>query len=93
MNKFDYSVENQAGDPLNLGQAKLVPFSQTVRITYPGGYGGFVWNRPSAVLWQSAEGEEVIIPVHDKTRRIQISLLAAAIFGSLIMWITNRLFR
>jgi len=93
MSKPFFTMETRAGDPLYLDQAKLVPFSQMVRITFPGGYGGFVWNRPASILWQSAEGEEVVIPVHDKTRRIQISLFGAAIIGSLIMWIINRLLR
>lgn len=86
-----FSVENQAGEPVHLNQAKLVPFSQMVRITFPGGFGGIVWNRPAAVLWQSEDGEEVVIPVHDKTRRIQLSLLGAALVSSLIMWLFNRI--
>ncbi len=86
-------MENRAGEPLHLNQAKLVPFSQMVRITFPGGYGGFVWNRPAAILWQSAEGEDVVIPVHDQTRRIQLSLFGAAIVGILIMWLFNRILK
>ena len=86
-------MENRAGEPLHFNQAKLVPFSQMVRITFPGGFGGFIWNRPAAVLLQSEEGEEVVIPVHDKTRRIQLSLLGAALVSTLIMWLFNRILR
>jgi len=93
MSRPFFTMENRAGEPLHLNQAKLVPFSQLVRITFPGGYGGLVWNRPAAILWQSAEGEDVVIPVHDQTRRIQLSLFGAAIVGILIMWLFNRILK
>jgi hypothetical protein len=67
------------------GKSKIVPFSQTVSLSAAGGRGGFVWNRPVSILAVNASGGEQVIPVVDVTRRIQFSLLGAAIFWALLL--------
>jgi hypothetical protein len=41
----------------------------------------------------SADGQEQVLPVHDVTRRIQLSLLAAGFGGSLLIWLLFRIFQ
>lgn len=80
-------VENKAGIPVNTAGTRLIPFSQSVQIDFPGFPGGVVWNRPTSILAVSPTGDEQVIRVVDVTRRIQIAILAGGLLGGLVLWI------
>lgn len=86
--------EFQAGEEINVGEKTLVPFSNVWRIKFPGDQSGsVVWNRPSAVLVRSADGEEQILPIYDLTRRIILSLLAACLGSILVFGLVSKIGR
>jgi hypothetical protein len=88
------NYEQKAGDPITVGDFRIVPFSQTLRVQFPGRWmGGLIWNRPASVLVTSREGQEQVLPVHDVTRRVQFSLLGACILVALLFPIIFGLFR
>ena len=64
------------GSPMPIGDVTVTPQSQALTIRWPNG--GFVWNRPVAVL--VARGEETErIPVVDVTRMAQLGLFGLSI--------------
>jgi hypothetical protein len=86
-------VENKAGTPVLAGGRRIIPFSQSVQITFPGFPGGAVWNRPLSILAVSANGDEQVIHVVDITRRVQWALLAGGLLGGLLLWILDQRIR
>ena len=65
-----------SGDPVTIGDVKVTPQSQAFTVQLP--FGGFVWNRPVAVLVER-KGETRRIPIFDLTRLIQIGLVVLTI--------------
>ena len=60
------------GSPVRIGDVTVTPESQALILHWPNG--GFVWNRPLAVLVEhNGRMERVLIP--DVTRIAQIALL------------------
>ncbi|NUM48902.1 MAG: hypothetical protein HUU38_29705 [Anaerolineales bacterium] len=82
-------IETRAGRPLRVGETRLVPFAQTARVTFPGS-GGVVWSRPTAILAQTADGQETVLPVRDVTREAQLTLMGLGVLGALLIWIFYR---
>ena len=78
------TIENQAGEPIQAGANRLVPFSQVRRLRSPGLRGGLVWNRPVSVLVQSADGSESVLAIPYPTRQAQLTCLGAAVAAVLI---------
>ncbi len=74
-------IETQAGTPATVGNLTVTPESQAFILRLP--FGGFVWNRPAAVLLEM-EGEQQHIPIVDVTRIAQLAL-AVFVFG-LVIW-------
>ena len=78
MPRFTDFVQFQttAADPVIVGDTRVTPQAQALVIRFP--FGGFVWNRPIAVL---VERDDMTrrIPIVDVTRLVQIAL-----FGSLL---------
>lgn len=74
MTKFKEMFQWQtiSGDEATIGDHTVVPQSQALTVRWP--YGGFVWNRPVAVLVEGGEGTERI-PIVDVTRMAQLGLL------------------
>jgi len=70
-----------SGDRVALGDVTLTPHSQALTIRWPNG--GFVWNRPVAVLVEGDGGAERI-PIVDVTRMAQLTLLGLSIVFSII---------
>ena len=68
--------ERTAGEPISVGDLTLTPESQALSLHLP--FGGFVWNRPTAVLVVDGNGDQRRIPIVDVTRAAQLTLLAAA---------------
>jgi hypothetical protein len=69
-------LQTVSGDPVAVGDVTLTPQSQALSIRWPKG--GFVWNRPLAVLVER-DGETERIPVVDVTRTAQVALLGASL--------------
>ena len=70
-------METRAGKPVDAAGRKIVPFSQALILSFPGAPGGLIWNRPVSVLVQESDGSEIVIPVVDYTRRVELALLGA----------------
>jgi hypothetical protein len=84
-------LETYSGQPVTVGEHRLVPFHQAVRfdLRLPLRWGrwqyGVVWNRPTAVWVQNAQGQEQVLPVKDVTRR-----WIWAIWGAVAAWLILR---
>lgn len=75
--------ETRSGEPVAVGDVTVTPQSSAFTLRWPGG--GFVWNRPVAVLVEGPEGEERI-PVVDVTLLAQVLLLGLGfVFGLVAM--------
>jgi len=83
-------VETKAGTPIQQGQVTITPFASSLRIGIPGRPVGLIWNRPSSILIQSADGDERVQTIPDITRQIEWILLGVTVLMALIVWISNR---
>ena len=74
MSKLSDVVQWQmvSGEEVTAGDITLTPQSKSLTIRWPNG--GFVWNRPVAVLVERG-GQTERIPVVDVTRIAQLTLL------------------
>jgi hypothetical protein len=89
-----FTYEQTAGDPFFVGNVKIIPFAQTLRLRNPWWTSwGLVWNRPASVLVVTADGQEQVLPVHDPTRLIQLTLLAAGFLWPALAWVVLRALR
>ena len=82
--------ETRTGDPVvinddALGRVTLTPQSQALTIRWP--YGGWVWNRPLAILVERGAQTERT-PIVDVTRVAQLGLFAFSLIFSLFIIIT-----
>ena len=69
-----------SGEEVRVGDVTLTPQSQALTIRWPNG--GFVWNRPVAVLVERG-GQTERIPVVDVTRIAQLTLLGLGFVSSI----------
>ena len=69
------------GEAVTAGDSTVTPQSQALVVRWPGG--GFVWNRPVAVLVQHGEKSERI-PIVDITRMAQLWLAAVGLIFSVL---------
>jgi hypothetical protein len=83
-------IYTRPGEEIHSDGLSLIPFAQSVVLRPPGAKGGLVWTRPVSVLVRHADGREIVLPVHDLTRRWQIGLLAAGLFGGLFLLLINK---
>ncbi len=65
-------LQTISGDPIPVGDVTVTPQSQALIVRWPNG--GFVWNRPVAVL-VDRDGETERVPIIDVTRVVQIGLM------------------
>jgi hypothetical protein len=82
--------QTQAGEPINAGEMNIYPVARSYRIDFPAARGGIVWNRPLAVIVEDPHGSRKIIPIQDRTRQLQVAMLAAGFFGTLLTWLIFR---
>ncbi len=71
----------ETGSPTPVGEVTLTPQSQVLTVRWPNG--GWVWNRPVAVLVEQ-EGETERLPIVDVTRYAQLGLIAFAFIFTLL---------
>jgi hypothetical protein len=73
-----------------VGDMRIVPLARSVRIQ-PGRLPfGLIWNRPLAVAWRSADGQQHMLPIRDVTRGRQLMLLGLGLAASLLIWLMFR---
>lgn len=88
MSKLSDVVQWQvvSGEEVTAGDVTLTPQSQALTISWPNG--GFVWNRPVAVLVERG-GQTERIPVVDVTRIAQITLLGLGFVLSIAVFMLS----
>jgi hypothetical protein len=70
-------VETRAGSPVVVNGIQLLPFATSLKLFIPFLHLGLVWNRPSSILLNRENGEELVIPIRDRTREIVWTLYGA----------------
>jgi hypothetical protein len=80
-------LQTRSAEPLLLGNVTLIPQAQALVVRWP--HGGWVWNRPVAVLVER-NGQVERIPIRNITKLIQWSLLAFTIGFIALTWIQTR---
>jgi hypothetical protein len=82
--------QKMSGEGVRVGDVTATPQSQSLTVRWPRG--GWVWNRPVAVLVERGEEKERI-PIVDVTRVTQLALygfsVVLAVVG-LVMWVQER---
>jgi hypothetical protein len=73
-----------SGSPVTAGDVRLTPQSQSLTLRWP--HGGWVWNRPVAVLVER-EGQTERIPIVDVTRAVQLGLLSFMLVFSMVTFV------
>lgn len=79
--------QTEYGKTIVVGDVRVTPQSQALIIRWPNG--GWVWNRPTAVLVEQ-DGQVERIPVMDVTRIIQIGLLGISLIFLVMRILTSR---
>ena len=79
--KNGLQIAIQTGSPVEVGEYRLTPQSQSVSLRLP--FGGFVYNRPVAVLVEKGENVERI-PIVDVTRVVLMGLAGFSIIVALV---------
>ena len=73
-----------SGNSVAVGDVVVTPQSQALIVRWP--VGGFVWNRPVAILVEQSLTRRVeCIPVVDVTRIVQLGLLGFSLVFSMVM--------
>ncbi len=83
-------IETRAGEPIVSGDTKIIPMARSLRIRNPGWHNGLVWNRPVAIVVQTGDGQEQVLPVRDVTRQAQVALLVSSLIVVLLGWLVTR---
>jgi len=75
-------LENTSAEPIVVGDTRITPQAQAFSLQFP--WGGFVWNRPTAVL---VERDDVAqrIPIVDVTRAAQFAVFGLVLTFSVII--------
>ena len=79
--KDHIQVQTGVGQPVITGDTTVTPQFQALIIRLP--IGGFVWNRPTAILVEQG-GQVKRIPVRDITRITQLWLLGFSVVLSIV---------
>jgi hypothetical protein len=75
-------LENTSAQPIVVGDTRITPQAQAFSVRFP--FGGFVWNRPTAVLVERDDLTQRI-PIVDVTRVAQIVLFGLVLSISVII--------
>lgn len=73
--------QTRTGDKVTVGDLSISPQSRALVLRWRNG--GWVWNRPVAVLVERGE-EQVRLPIVDVTRLAQVGLVALTIAFSIV---------
>lgn len=69
-----FEIKTSTGKPLRQGNVTITPQAQAVVIKFP--YGGFVWNRPVAML-VTKDGRRERFPISNVTRTAIAAIVGA----------------
>ena len=75
-----------AGAPVAAGDVTVTPQSQALTVRWPNG--GFVWNRPVAVL-VDRDGETERVPIIDMTRVVQLGLMGLGFVFTMLVFVRS----
>ena len=73
-------LKTSTGTPIKRGDVTITPQAQALTVHFP--YGGFVWNRPVAVLVKR-DGRQERFPIFDVTRAALLSMAGVSVVLSL----------
>ncbi len=79
--------QTKSGDKITIGNVSVTPQSQALTIRWP--YGGWVWNRPTAVVVEQGKRVERF-PIVDITRLFQLTFLGMSLLLSIGLLILFR---
>ena len=82
--------ETTAGEPVEVDDLTIYPVARSYRVKMPVVYGGLIWNRPLAVIVEDKSGNRQVLPIIDRTRRLQIAIFSAGLVGALLTWLIFR---
>jgi hypothetical protein len=82
------SWQTETGESIAVGDVTLMPQSRALFVRWPNG--GWVWNRPVAVLVERGEETERI-PIVDVTRKVQVGLLGLGVLFGLVALVVSTL--
>ena len=83
--KDRFQVQKGQGQPVTVGDITVTPQFQSLVVRLP--IGGFVWNRPTAILVEQ-DGQAKRVSIRDATRTIQLWLLGFSLLFSIVSLIT-----
>jgi hypothetical protein len=77
-----FETEFYKGKTYESNNRKVTLFSKSSSWIFPGNSGGVIWNRPASILVEEPDGNEIVLPVIDVTRRLLWMILGtAAVFA------------
>ena len=76
--------QTTSGDRLTIGEVSITPQSQALIVRFP--FGGWVWNRPSALVVEQG-GQTKRMPIVDVTRMVQLGVVGLGLLFSLVSFI------
>lgn len=89
MSEKIWQWEIQNGQPITVGEVTVTPQAQVLALRLPcdrfAVAGGFVWNRPAAVLVEE-NGRIQRLPIPDVTRMVVLATVAVSTAVTLMMW-------
>jgi hypothetical protein len=83
-------IETLTGQPIKVKDTQLRVRSQVVQLRLPVIRGGFIWNRPVAVLVRTPNGQDQILSVPDLTRTVVLALLVLSLAGTFVLMLFRR---
>ncbi len=75
-----FQLQTHSGEAVTIGDATITPQSQALILRWPNG--GYVWNRPLAILVER-DGDTERIPIVDVTLVAQAALLGLTVAFSI----------
>ena len=82
MSEKFWQWEIQDGQPVTVGERTVTPQAQVLSVRLP--FGGFVWNRPAAVLVEE-NGRVQRLPIPDVTRMIVLATIVVSTAVAVMM--------
>ena len=85
-----FQWDTVSGEPIAVDGTTVTPESQALTLRWPGRSGGYVWNRPVAVLVERGERVERV-PIVDVTRLAQLGIFGLGIVLAMVVLIRSAL--
>lgn len=85
-----FRIGTLSSPPIQSPHGQISLRSQFVQLRFPFLSGGFIWNRPAAVVVRASNGEETSLPVVDVTRIILVTLTGLGLAALLVSMLIKR---